>query len=77
MSSEKELLKLLLPEYLVEYFDITDFEEENLEIFSREILKMISNGESGWESMVPDGIAEIIKTHHLFGYHDTKELAEK
>lgn len=57
--------------------DITDFEEENLEIFSREILKMISNGESGWELMVPDGIAEIIKTHHLFGYHDTKELAEK
>lgn len=57
--------------------DITDFEEENLEIFSREILKMISNGQSGWESMVPDGIADIIKTHHLFGYHDTKELAEK
>ena len=28
MSSEKELLKLLLPEYLVEYFDITHFEEK-------------------------------------------------
>ncbi|UZT96213.1 hypothetical protein ODZ84_13365 [Chryseobacterium fluminis] len=28
MSSEKELLRLLLPEYLVEYFDITHFEEK-------------------------------------------------
>ena len=28
MSSDKELLKLLLPEYLVEYFDITHFAEK-------------------------------------------------
>ncbi|AWM14797.1 nicotinate-nucleotide adenylyltransferase [Flavobacterium sediminis] len=59
--------------------DIQDYEEENLDIFSRKILKMINNGESGWETMVPSGTAEIIKTHHLFGYYDKKEkeLAEK
>ena len=49
--------------------DITDFEEKNLEIFSRQVLKMISNGETGWEEMLPDGIAEIIKKGNLFGYH--------
>ncbi|MEZ4787284.1 MAG: TonB-dependent receptor [Flavobacterium haoranii] len=56
--------------------DITDFEEQNLEIFSRQVLKMISNGDSGWEEMLPDGIAELIKTQRLFGY-DEKVGVEK
>lgn len=29
MSSENELLKLLLPEYLISYFDIVSFEEKD------------------------------------------------
>lgn len=29
MSNASELLKLLLPEYLIEYFEILKFEEEN------------------------------------------------
>ena len=38
---------------------------------------MISNGESGWEEMLPgDTVADIIKNKRLFGYsqrkHDTK-----
>ena len=32
--------------------DIKDFEEKNLDIFSRHV-KMICNGESGWEEMLP------------------------
>lgn len=50
--------------------DITDFEEENLEIFSREVLKMIAQKQNGWEKMLPDGVAELIKSQHLFGYQD-------
>ena len=30
--------------------DIIDFEEEYLKIFSREILKQIKEGKSGWEN---------------------------
>lgn len=51
--------------------DITDFDEKNLEIFSREILKMIGNGETGWEEMLPKGIPELIKEHQLFGYQNS------
>ncbi len=48
--------------------DITDFDEKNLDIFSREVLKMIGNGQEGWEDMLPEGNAELIKKHRLFGY---------
>src|SRR5690606_30880640 len=56
--------------------DIKDFEEKNLEIFSRQVLKMISNGDSGWEAMLPEGIAETIKSHKLYGYQNEK-ITEK
>jgi len=48
--------------------DIADFDEKNLEIFSREVLKMIANGEDGWEKMLPEGIDKLIKEYNLFGY---------
>ena len=48
--------------------DIKDFDKEILDIFSRKVLKMIMNGEDGWEEMLPEGIAEIIKQKRLFGY---------
>jgi hypothetical protein len=35
---------------------------------------MISHGKSGWEAMLPQGIAEIIKKHQLFGYDPNKVL---
>ncbi len=50
--------------------DITDYEEENLEIFSRKVLKMINDGEPGWEKMLPEGTAKLIKEQYLFGYGD-------
>ena len=56
--------------------DIKDFEEKNLEIFSRRVLKMIGDGEKGWENMLPEGIAETIKSHNLFGYQNEK-ITEK
>lgn len=57
--------------------DITDFDEHDLEIFSREVLKMISKGKPGWEEMLPKGIAELIKKDNLFGYDPKKLLEEK
>lgn len=57
--------------------DITDFDEHDLEIFSREVLKMISKGKPGWEEMLPKGIAELIKRDNLFGYDPKKLMEEK
>ena len=48
--------------------DIEDYDKGNLKIVSREVLKMIGKGQSGWESMLPPGIAELIKEDRLFGY---------
>ena len=54
--------------------DITEYDRETLEVFSREVLKMINEGKPGWEPMLPAGIAEIIKEHYLFGYDPNKQL---
>nr|WP_322624743.1 TonB-dependent receptor [uncultured Flavobacterium sp.] len=55
--------------------DIPNVDEELLNIFSREVLKLISKGKPGWEPMLPVGIAEMIKQNHLFGYDPKKEPA--
>jgi hypothetical protein len=39
-----------------------------MDIFSRDVLAKIQRGESGWETMVPERAAEVIKQHRLFGY---------
>ncbi|WP_395046773.1 TonB-dependent receptor [Flavobacterium sp.] len=70
----KELYKFFA--YNGKVTDITDFERENLKIFSREVFKMISQGTPGWEKMLPEGIADLIKKNHLFGYDNNKILIE-
>jgi hypothetical protein len=62
----KELYKFF--KYNGKVADIENYDPENLGIFSRKVLSMIGNCEDGWENMLPNGIAELIKTHHLFGY---------
>ncbi len=47
--------------------DITDYDPEILNIFSRKVLKMIAEGKSGWEDMLPKGTAQLIKEKCLFG----------
>ena len=47
---------------------LTDYNEDYLNIFSPDVLKMISEGSSGWEQYVPDTVAKEIKTKNLFGY---------
>lgn len=54
--------------------DITDYNPENLKVFSREVLKMIGTNLPGWETMLPSGVAEIIKKKNLFGYKADSKL---
>ena len=70
----KELYKFF--KFNGKVIDIEDYNPEILEVFSREVLKMISQGKEGWEPMLPSGVAEIIKEHHLFGYEPSKFLKE-
>jgi len=70
----KELYKFF--KFNGKVIDVVDYDKKNLEIFSREVLKMITQGKSGWETMLPEGIAELIKAHRLFGYDPNKVLTE-
>ena len=38
------------------------------DIFSRDVLVKIQQGDSGWEKMVPPKVAEMIKQRRLFGW---------
>jgi hypothetical protein len=62
----KELYKFF--KYNGKVIDIEDYDESIMNIFSREILNKIANGEPGWESMVPEGTDDLIKEYRLFGY---------
>lgn len=66
----KELYKYF--KYNGRIVDITTFDPDILEIFSRKVFKMIAQGQSGWEEMLPDGVAQIIKDKRLFGYSARK-----
>ena len=68
----KELYKFF--KFNGKVIDIEEVDNKDLQIFSREVLKMISKGKPGWEAMLPLGIAELIKEHHLFGYGELKLL---
>ena len=68
----KELYKFF--KYNGKVVDIKDYNPKILDVFSRKVLNMISNGEHGWEEMLPSGIAETIKDERLFGYSRRKFL---
>ena len=48
--------------------DIENYTEDFLNIYSDEIIKMISKGATGWEGKLPEKVADLIKTRELFGY---------
>ncbi|WP_298926968.1 TonB-dependent receptor [uncultured Allomuricauda sp.] len=60
----KELYKFF--KYNGKVMDIIDYDPDIMDIFSREVLKRITTGEDGWEEMLPEGIAEMIKEKQLF-----------
>lgn len=67
----KELYKFF--KYNGKVVDITDYNPENMDIFSRDILNKIEKSEEGWEELLPPGISEIIKDKHLFNYKSQAE----
>ena len=55
--------------YNEKFIDITDYEEEFLNIFSRVILKEIKDNKTkNWKNKLPEGISEIIIKNNMFGY---------
>ncbi len=46
--------------------DITDYEPSLLDIYSREVYAMISEGKSGWEEMLPENTTKMIKEKNMF-----------
>ena len=70
----KELYKFF--KYNGKVVDITDYDPSILDIFSREVLAMIANGKEGWEPMLPEGIAKLIKEKALFGF-ESEEVLQK
>ena len=69
----KELYKFF--KYNGKVMDIIDYDPEIMHIFSRDVLKKLMNGEDGWEEMLPEGIAEMIKENDLFTRKLVKEEA--
>ncbi|MEL6976687.1 MAG: TonB-dependent receptor, partial [Bacteroidota bacterium] len=71
----KELYKFF--KYNGKVMDIIDYDPDIMDIFSREVLRRITQGEEGWEEMLPEGIAEMIKEKKLFlrKEHPEKEEA--
>jgi hypothetical protein len=67
----KELYKFF--KYNGKVMDIIDYDPEIMHIFSRDVLKKITHGEDGWEEMLPEGIADIIKKKKLFTRHEFAE----
>ncbi|MEE3226391.1 MAG: TonB-dependent receptor, partial [Bacteroidota bacterium] len=62
----KELYKFF--KYNGRVVDIEDYNPDILNVFSRQVLKMIANNEEGWEAMLPKGLAQQIKEQGLFDY---------
>ncbi|MCX7549751.1 TonB-dependent receptor [Xanthomarina sp. F2636L] len=61
----KELYKFF--KYNGKVVDITDYDSSILNVFSRNVLKKISDGDEGWETMLPEGVSKLIKEKSLFG----------
>jgi len=53
--------------------DIEDYNEEVIDIYSRDVLDLIKHGYSGWEDMVPAYVDTIIKDNRLFGFDQERK----
>ncbi|MDR6301047.1 TonB-dependent receptor [Mesonia maritima] len=70
----KELYKFF--KYNGKVVDIKNYDDSILNVFSREILQMITDGKPGWEEALPKDTAKMIKEQNLFGYKERKEKQE-
>ena len=49
---------------------LDNFDTSLLNIFSRDVLQRIKNGDTSWEAMVPSEVAEVIRRRRFFGYKE-------
>lgn len=49
---------------------LEDIAEEYLDIFSPDVLAVIKSGSQEWTHLVPDTVADVIRSRGLFGYSD-------
>lgn len=56
--------------------DIKNYDENILNIFSREVLRKIRMGDTGWEECLPAYVDDIIKEKNLFGYEKRKKQVQ-
>ncbi|SHI75575.1 hypothetical protein SAMN04488096_104119 [Mesonia phycicola] len=70
----KELYKFF--KYNGKVVDIQDYDPTIMDIFSREVLQLISEGKDGWEEMLPPETTEMIKSQNLFGYAKNKMIQQ-
>ena len=70
----KELYKFF--KYNGKVVDIEQYDPTILDVFSREVLRMIADGQSGWEEMLPEKTTAMIKQHNLFSYKNTQTTQE-
>jgi hypothetical protein len=54
---------------------LDNFDPECLQIFSRDVLRKIKDGDSSWETMVPSAVAEVVKSKCYFGYQRVDDEA--
>jgi len=82
LNSDNTLMKgqtLPVPEgikflfqYLIEsqhIVEVEDYNEDLLHIFPGNVLKMIQNGDEGWEKFLPSVLTDLIKEQGLFGWN--------
>jgi hypothetical protein len=50
------------------FVEIENYDSEIMDILTRNVYQMIQDNKEGWEAMLPEGIAKIIKSKKLFGY---------
>jgi hypothetical protein len=62
------LFAYLVENRLVRALDSVD--TNHLNIYSHEVLEMIRRDSAGWEAMVPDQVAQMIKENKLFGWRE-------
>ncbi|MDG3002229.1 TonB-dependent receptor [Paludisphaera mucosa] len=56
------------------YIESIDFyNKDYLRIFSRDVLRKITDDDPSWEAMVPPTVASLIKERRLFGYHPLEQ----
>ncbi|MGO1585825.1 MAG: TonB-dependent receptor, partial [Mesonia sp.] len=70
----KELYKFF--KYNGKVVDIKDYDPSIMDIYSREALQMIANDTEGWEEMLPENTASLVREQHLFGFKPKEKKQE-